>query len=49
MFDVEVFFDGLMMGKVFIDCYDFEVGKYYFIVCKDGYEEFKCEVYFIEG
>lgn len=47
--DAEVFLDGSTMGKAPIDRHDLEAGKHYLIVRKDGYEEFKREVYLIEG
>ena len=47
--DAEAFLDGSTLGKAPVDRHDLEAGKHYVIVRKDGYEEFKREVYLIEN
>jgi hypothetical protein len=47
--DGEVFLDGSTLGKAPVDRHDLEAGKHYVIVRKEGYEEFKREVYLVEG
>ncbi|MES1172564.1 MAG: PEGA domain-containing protein [Bacteroidota bacterium] len=47
--DAEVFLDGSTLGKAPIDRHDLQAGKHYVIIRKEGYEEFKREVYLFEG
>ena len=47
--DAEVFLDGATLGKAPIDRHDLTAGKHYVIIRKEGYEEFKREVYLFEG
>lgn len=47
--DAEVFLDGATLGKAPIDRHDLASGKHYVIIRKEGYEEFKREVYLFEG
>jgi hypothetical protein len=47
--DAEVFLDGSTLGKAPIDRHDLAAGKHYVIIRKEGYEEFKREVYLFEG
>ena len=47
--DAEVFLDGSTLGKAPIDRHDLASGKHFVIIRKEGYEEFKREVYLFEG
>ncbi len=47
--DAEVFLDGSTLGKAPVDRHDLPAGKHFVIIRKEGYEEFKREVYLFEG
>jgi hypothetical protein len=47
--EAEVFLDGSTLGKAPVDRRDLAAGKHYVIVRKEGYEEFKREVYLVDG